>query len=67
VIDAVASKAPPGANIMIGGQSLQDMIAKGGGSADPTEQLAKLADLHDRGAWTTRSSPPRRRRSSAKP
>ena len=59
VIDAVASKAPAGANIMIGGQSLPDMMAQMAGNppgaaaaADPTEQLARLADLHDRGALT---------------
>ena len=49
VIDAVVSKTAPGANIMIGGQSLSDMMAQAGGQADPTEQLTKLADLHERG------------------
>jgi len=57
VLDAVISKAAPGANIMIGGQSLQDMMAQAGAAAqpaapDPTEQLSKLADLHDRGVLT---------------
>jgi hypothetical protein len=51
VIDAVVTAgAVP--NISIGGQSLQDMIAKSAGNAaaaDPTERLGKLADLHDRG------------------
>ena len=43
-------------NIMIGGQSLQDMMAQAGGAApvaaDPTEQLGRLADLRDRGVLT---------------
>lgn len=54
VIDAVTANAPaPGANIMIGGQSLSDMMAQAGAqAADPAEQLAKLADLHERGALT---------------
>jgi hypothetical protein len=37
---------------MIGGQSLQDMMARTVGNAaaaDPTERLGKLADLHQRG------------------
>jgi membrane protease subunit (stomatin/prohibitin family) len=50
---------------MIGGQSLQDMMAQASGAmaqaaggaaaaapaaaVDPTERLSKLADLHDRG------------------
>jgi len=58
VIDAVTANAPaPGANIMIGGQSLADMQAAaaqaaagaGAAAADPTAQLSRLADLHDRG------------------
>lgn len=53
VIDAVTANAPaPGSNIMIGGQSLSDMMAQAGGAAapaDPADQLTKLADLHDRG------------------
>ncbi len=55
VIDAVATAGAPGANIMIGGQSLQDMMAQAGGqaaAADPTERLSKLADLHERGVLT---------------
>jgi len=60
VIDAVGSKGPAGANIMIGGQSLQDMMAQAGAAqaaaaqatANPVEQLTKLADLHDRGVLT---------------
>lgn len=56
VIDAVTANAPaPGSNIMIGGQSLSDMMAQAGGgaaAADPAEQLTKIADLHDRGVLT---------------
>jgi hypothetical protein len=54
LIDAVASETPPGANIVIGGQSLQDMMAQAGGqmAADPADQLGKLADLRDRGVLT---------------
>jgi hypothetical protein len=56
VLDAVTANAPAaGANIMIGGQRLDEMMAQAGGAqaaADPTEQLARLADLHDRGALT---------------
>jgi hypothetical protein len=50
VLDAIVSKAAPGANIMIGGQSLQDMMAQSAAQADPAQQLTQLADLHDRGA-----------------
>ena len=58
VIEAVTANAPaPGANIMIGGQSLADMQAAaaqaaagaGAAAASPADQLTKLADLHDRG------------------
>jgi Short C-terminal domain len=54
VIDELSKNAPmPGANVMIGGQSVADMMAAAGGgapaAADPTEQLTKLADLHERG------------------
>ena len=58
LIDAVTANAPaPGANIMIGGQSLADMQAAAAqaaagaaaAQADPTEKLTRLADLHDRG------------------
>src|SRR5437764_5668013 len=53
VVELVTANAPaPGANIMIGGQSVADMMAQAQGGApasDPTEQLSKLADLHDRG------------------
>jgi hypothetical protein len=53
VIDELSKNAPaPGANVMIGGQSVADMMAAAGGGAaagGPTEQLAKLADLHERG------------------
>lgn len=58
LIEAVTANAPaPGANIMIGGQSLADMQAAAAqaaagataAQADPTEKLSRLADLHDRG------------------
>ncbi len=60
LIDAVTANAPaPGANIMIGGQSMADMMAQAQGAmaqaqgptprSDPADQLTKLADLHDRG------------------
>jgi hypothetical protein len=54
VVELVTANAPaPGANIMIGGQSVADMMAQAAGGAaaapDPTEQLTKLADLHERG------------------
>jgi hypothetical protein len=53
VIDLLSANAPaPGGNVVIGGQSVADMMAAAGGgpaAADPTEQLTKLADLHDRG------------------
>lgn len=53
VIDAVTANAPaPGANIFIGGQSLPDLMAQSAAQADPTDQLTKLADLHDRGVLT---------------
>jgi hypothetical protein len=51
VIDTlVSARAVP--NVMIGGQSLQDMMARTVGNAaaaDPMERLGKLADLHERG------------------
>jgi putative oligomerization/nucleic acid binding protein len=58
LIAAVTANAPaPGANIMIGGQSLADMQAAAAQAAagatathaDPTAQLGRLADLRDRG------------------
>jgi hypothetical protein len=57
LLDAVTANAPaPGANMMIGGQKLDAMMAQaaqaqgmGAQGADPTEQLARLADLRDRG------------------
>jgi hypothetical protein len=56
VLDAVTANAPaPGANIMVGGQRLDEMMAQAAGAqaaADPTEQLTRLADLHERGALT---------------
>lgn len=58
LIAAVTANAPaPGSNIMIGGQSLADMqaaavqaAAGAQTTADPTDQLTRLADLHERGA-----------------
>jgi Short C-terminal domain len=54
VVGLVTANAPAaGANIMIGGQSVADMMAQAGGAAaapDPTEQLTKLAALRDSGA-----------------
>jgi hypothetical protein len=57
VVDVLATAgAVP--NIMIGGQSLQDMMAQAGAgaavaaAADPADQLAKLAALRDRGVLT---------------
>jgi Short C-terminal domain len=51
VIDTLAARgAVP--NMMIGGRSLQEMMAQTAGTAtaaDPTERLGRLADLHDRG------------------
>jgi Short C-terminal domain len=49
LIDAVGSNGPAGANIMIGGQSLQDMMQQSAAQADPAQQLSQLADLHERG------------------
>jgi hypothetical protein len=59
LLDAVTANAPAaGANIMIGGQKLDDMMAQaqaaqaqamGAQAADPTEQLSRLADLRERG------------------
>jgi hypothetical protein len=49
VVDAIVSKAPAGANIMIGGQSLQEMMQQSAAQPDPTQQLTQLADLHERG------------------
>jgi hypothetical protein len=52
VIDAIVT-AGGAANIMINGVSVDQMMAQAAGtaaaSADPTEQLTRLADLHDRG------------------
>jgi hypothetical protein len=52
VIDAlVTAGAVP--NIIVGGQSLQDMLAgAGAGAVTDADQLAKLAALHDRGVLT---------------
>lgn len=53
VIDAVTANAPaPGANIFIDGQSLPDLMAQSAAQTDPADQLAKLADLRDRGVLT---------------
>ena len=56
VIDGLVS-ASPGPNIMIGGTSVQELMAQAGGNPapaapDPMERLGKLADLHDRGVLT---------------
>ncbi len=57
VIDALVT-ASAGPNIMVGGQSLQDMVGQAAGQAaaaakpDPAEQLTKLADLHKSGVLT---------------
>lgn len=64
LIEAVTANAPAaGANIVVNGQKLDEMMAQAqaaqaqamqaqAATADPTEQLAKLADLRDRGALT---------------
>jgi hypothetical protein len=50
VIDAIVT-AGGAANIMINGVSVDQMMAQAAGNAaaDPTAQLTRLADLHDRG------------------
>ncbi len=56
LIAAVTANAPAaGANIMIGGQSVADMMAQAGAAApapDPADQLSKLAALHQQGVLT---------------
>jgi hypothetical protein len=68
LIDTLVTAGSAVPNIMIGGQSLQDMMAQASGGAaaamaqaagaaapaavDPTERLGKLADLHERGVLT---------------
>jgi hypothetical protein len=56
VVELVSANAPaPGANVMIGGQSVADMMAQAQGAAsapDPSEQLTRLAQLHASGALT---------------
>jgi hypothetical protein len=53
VIDLLSANAPaPGANVVIGGRSVADMMAQAQPQADSTEQLSKLADLHASGALT---------------
>jgi Short C-terminal domain len=56
VIELITANAPAaGANIMIGGQSVADMMAQAQGAAaapDPADQLSKLADLHEKGVLT---------------
>jgi Short C-terminal domain len=53
VIKALVKPGAAVPNIMIGGQSLQDMMAQAGAAsaaaADPADQLTKLAALRDRG------------------
>ncbi len=58
VIDALVTTGA-GPNVMIGGVSLQDMMAQAAGGTpaaaaapDPMERLGKLADLHERGVLT---------------
>jgi hypothetical protein len=52
VIDAIVTTGGP-SNIMINGVSVDQMMAQAAGqaaaSADPTAQLTRLADLHERG------------------
>jgi hypothetical protein len=49
VIDLLSVNAPaPGGNVFIGGQSVASMMGQGA-APDPTEQLTKLADLHEKG------------------
>jgi membrane protease subunit (stomatin/prohibitin family) len=64
LIDTLVTAGGAVPNIMIGGQSLQDMMAQASGAmaqaagaaapaaVDPTERLSKLADLHERGVLT---------------
>jgi hypothetical protein len=56
VIDAVTANAPmAGSNIMIGGQSVADMMKQAqqpSAAPDPTEKLTRLAELHERGVLT---------------
>ena len=50
VIELLSANAPaPGSNVIIGGRSMADVMGQSPAAADPTEQLTKLADLHDRG------------------
>ncbi len=49
VIDLLSVNAPaPGGNVFIGGQSVASMMGQGA-APDPTEQLTRLADLHQKG------------------
>ena len=60
LIEAVTANGPmAGSNIMIGGQSLSDMMGQAQAAAsqaavrsDPTERLTRLAELHERGVLT---------------
>ena len=50
VIELMSANAPaPGSNVIIGGRSMADVMGQSPAAADPTEQLTRLADLHDRG------------------
>ena len=50
LIELLSANMPAaGANVMIGGQSLQDMMQQSAAQADPAQQLSQLADLHQRG------------------
>ena len=52
VIDLLTANAPaPGGNVFIGGQSVASMMGQAA-APDPTEQLTKLADLHEKGVLT---------------
>jgi hypothetical protein len=63
LIDAVTANGPmAGSNIMIGGQSVADMMKQASAAQagamqaaarpDPTERLTRLAELHERGVLT---------------
>jgi hypothetical protein len=59
LIDAVTANGPmAGSNIMIGGQSVADMMKQAQqaqaatAAPDPTAQLTRLAELHERGVLT---------------
>jgi hypothetical protein len=52
VIELLSANAPaPGSNVIIGGRSVAEMMGQTA-APDPTEQLTKLADLHEKGVLT---------------